>query len=184
MFCKKCGIDLPNNAVFCPNCGINLQEKNSEQITNNIDEKQNSIVDFDEQFIKAYIGNKADKMYSSVKNGGFNIWGFLFGIGYFAYRKMYLISILIIIISDIVACIIPNVGNYVGTLIGLAFCPLYKWDITRKLRKIKQENPNANEEQLLYLAKNKGGTSIFGAIVFFAVYFLILVFIYSIGGEY
>ena len=45
------------------------------------------------------------------------------------------------------------------------FCPLYKWDITRKLRKIKEDNPNANEEQLLDIAKNKGGTDNITAIL-------------------
>lgn len=184
MFCKKCGTKLVDDAEFCTNCGVNIQERNSENLTNNIEDEQSQKVNFDEELIKAYIGNKADKMYNSVKNGGFNIWGFLFGIGYFAYRKMYLVSIAIIIISDIIAYIIPSVGNYVGAIIGLMFCPLYKWDITRKLRKIKQENPNASEEQLLNLAKNKGGTSIIGAVAFFVVYFLVLLLIYSIGGEY
>lgn len=39
-------------------------------------------------------------------------------------------------------------------IIGLMFCPLYKWDITRKLRKVKNENPTANETQLLEIIRN------------------------------
>lgn len=27
MYCKKCGAELPQNAVFCPKCGMNLAEK-------------------------------------------------------------------------------------------------------------------------------------------------------------
>lgn len=184
MFCKKCGTKLSDDAKFCANCGVKIQEENSEQMTNNVEGEQGQKENFDEKLIKAYIGNKADKMYNSVKNGGFNIWGFLFGIIYFVYRKMYLVSILTIIISYIIGYIIPSIGNYVGVIIGLMFCPLYKWDITRKLRKIKQENPNTSEEQLLNLAKNKGGTSIIGAVVFFVVYFFGLIFSYCIGGKY
>jgi len=92
------------------------------------------------------------------------------------------------IICDLIALLIPKIGNYVGMIIGIMFYPLYKWDITRKLRKIKKDNPNANEGQLLYVAKNKGGTSAIGAITFYVVYILIIVFInlfiYMIGGEY
>lgn len=182
MYCKKCGVKLSTDSEFCINCNASVQETNQEQMTNNTENEQCQEEKFDEEFIKSYIGKKADKMYNSIKNGGFNIWGFLFGIGYFAYRKMYLVSIIILIISTMIASIIPGLGNYVGIIFGLMFCPLYKWDITRKLKKIKTKNSNADKEQLLNLAKNKGGTSIVGAIIFLLFYFLILAFVYLIGG--
>jgi len=191
MFCKKCGTKLSDDAKFCVKCGVGIERNNTENMkesVSNFEQEKIQKTDFDERFVKAYIGNKADKMYDSVKNGGFNIWGFLFGVGYFAYRKMYLISVAFIIICDLIALLIPKIGNYVGMIIGIMFYPLYKWDITRKLRKIKKDNPNANEGQLLYVAKNKGGTSAIGAITFYVVYILIIVFInlfiYMIGGEY
>jgi len=132
---------------------------------------------FDKRYIKAYIGDKADVMYDSIKNGGVNIWALLFGIFYFAYRKMYLISIIIIILSGITSILAPSIDSYIGTIIGLMFCPLYKWDITRKLRKIKKNNLNVTEEELISLAKNKGGTSIASAIIFLISFILIVVFI-------
>ena len=177
VYCKNCGSMLNENDKYCNVCGSQVE------ITNNI---QNDCVenpninnnnDFDERFIKSYIGNKADKMYDSIKKGGINIWAILFGIGYFAYRKMYLISVVIVILGDIVGYLLPSISGYIGTFIGLMFCPIYKWDITRKLRKIKKDNPNADETQLLSMAQNKGGTSIIGAIAFFVIYFLIILFI-------
>ena len=182
MHCKNCGVSLNDKDKFCNNCGMpitseNVQvNKNTNKVTEYFkDNNQHIQSSFDEQFIKTYIGAKADKMYESVKNGGINIWSILFGIVYFAYRKMYLVSILTVIIANIINYLIPYIGNYIGMFVGLMFCPLYKWDITRKLRQIKKENPTATETQLLELAKNKGGTSIVGAIMFFAIYFIMII---------
>ena len=60
MYCKNCGSMLNENDKYCNVCGSQVE------ITNNI---QNDCVenpninnnnDFDERFIKSYIGNKAD----------------------------------------------------------------------------------------------------------------------------
>ena len=42
----------------------------------------------------------------------------------------------------------------------------------KKLREIKKDNPTANEDQLLLIAHNKGGTSIISAILFLIIYFI------------
>lgn len=177
VYCKKCGSILNENDKYCNACGSQLETTNNIQNDYVENSNINNNNDFDERFIKSYIGNKADKMYDSIKKGGINIWAMLFGIGYFAYRKMYLISVIIVILGAIVAYLMPSISEYIGTFIGLIFCPIYKWDITRKLRKIKNDNPNADETQLLSIAQNKGGTSIIGAILFFVIYFLIILFI-------
>ena len=90
---------------------------------------------------------------------------------------MYLVSSIIVVLASIVSYLVPSIASYIGTFIGLMFCPIYKWDITRKLRKIKKDNPAADENQLLEIAKNKGGTSIVGAVLFLAVYVLVILFI-------
>ena len=153
--------------MYCNNCDSELNEN----------DKYCNVVDFNEKFIKSYIGDKADEMYNSVKNGGINIWAILFGIGYFAYRKMYLISIIIVVLGNIVGYLIPSFSSYIWIIVGLMFCPIYKWDITRKLRKIKVHNSDVDESQLLSIAQNKGGTSIIGSILFFGLYILIIIFI-------
>ena len=155
MVCQRCGTNLENNDCFCSNCGNSM-----------IDNLKMNDISFDEMFIKSYMGSKADRIYYSVKNGGVNIWALLFGVGYYIYRKMYFVSIIIIIIIGLIAKFIPNNGFPIWILIGGLFCPLYKWDITRKLRKIKRSNPNATESELIGIAKKLGGTSFVGVLFF------------------
>ena len=113
-------------------------------------------------------------MYYNVRDSGINMWAIVLGIGYYGYRKMYLISIFLIILSCILISLMPSFWCEICITIGALFCPIYKWDITRKLRKIKKDNPNTDENKLLSIAKNKGGTSLLGGIVFTVIYFFII----------
>ena len=160
MICKKCNCSFEENVKFCPNCGVLMEFENN--------------INFDEKFIKAYIGKKADNMYDSVKNGGISMWALLFGLLYYSYRKMYLVLFISILISILIAIFVPSIGWFFGNFIGLMFCPLYKWDITRKLRKIKNENPGISEDKLIEIAKSKGGTSLVSALLFGIIYVILL----------
>ena len=71
-----------------------------------------------------------------------------------------------------------HVSLFFGFIFGLAFYPLYKWDITRKLRKIKDENVNASNEELISIVSKKGGISSKGLIIFLIVY---IIFIYLLN---
>ncbi len=138
---------------------------------------------FDEKFIYAYMGNGADKIYLNVKNGGFNIWAILFGICYYVYRKMYLVTVIMIAIQIGISLVFSELNSIVGICVGFMFCPLYKWDITRKLRKIKQENLGKSEEELLLLAKKKGGTSIASVFILVGGYLILLLgLVFILGG--
>jgi hypothetical protein len=132
----------------------------------------NTQISFDERFVKAYIGKKADKMYSSVKNHGINLLALLFGVFYYTYRKMYLVSFAVFL-GVLVLGLIPGINSIsvvFGWLVGLRFCPLYKWDITRKLRKVKKENNNLSEGELIALASKMGGTSLLGLVAAIATF--------------
>ena len=39
MFCRKCGEENPDNAVFCRNCGEKLKEETSEEEANALAER-------------------------------------------------------------------------------------------------------------------------------------------------
>lgn len=76
--------------------------------------------------------------------------------------------------------------DYIGIILiillfGFLFNPIYKWDINRKIKKIKRKNPNANKEQLNLIITKKGGTSklalILSIIVTIIIILLFIVFI-------
>lgn len=179
MHCQNCGQKVEANSKFCSNCGCQIKNNvNNNKVTKehfNIEKAQTNTDNFDERFIKSYMGKNADQIYEKIMNGGINIWAILFGISYFVYRKMYFVSGILLLIVSIVIFGIPYTLSYVLLLIGLMFYSLYKWDITRKLRKIKKENKDKNEQQLIEIAKSKGGTSILGVIVFLIIYIIIFV---------
>ena len=58
--------------------------------------------------------------------------------------------------------------------------PLYLWSVKRKIKKILINNPSATKEELLKLAKQKGGTNS-AALITYIVLFFILAYILIIG---
>lgn len=166
MYCKRCGTELSSEDKFCKKCGLevesnNIEDNNNYKQENDVDIKE----DFDIRLMKAYIGKNADKIYNSIRTGlGINGWAFLFGTIYYCYRKMYLVTIIAYISVVTISFIVPSITKYIWLFLDISFCSLYKWDITRKIKKIKQNNPNASEDELLDIARRKGGTSIIGAL--------------------
>ena len=124
--------------------------------------------DNDEDFKKIWM----DKLYEKANTKKFSIPAFFFGSLYYLYRKLYLPGFVFLLIS----CLIPIIGlsliptlpvaPLIATLIalimqiiyGFAFYPLYKSHINGKLAKSKNEVQSPN--QLLDIAKNKGGKSV------------------------
>lgn len=190
MFCKMCGKEVADSVKFCTNCGATIDESevvNAEIITNDLNQvptenfENQSNTDLDERLMQAFIGKEADKMYDKVKNGGLSIWGILFGIEYFVYRKMYLVTLLIVLVNTLLNYISPSVSNLVTYFSGWLFYPIYKWDIMRKIKSIKSNNPNASEEELINIAKSKGGTSLFGVFIISVIpLFMLGEFVYAI----
>lgn len=183
MFCKVCGKEVADGSKFCVNCGASINESasvNTTVVNNNFNQvpTENFVNqgsnDLDERLMKAFIGKKADKMYNKVKNGGLSLWGILFGGLYFIYRKMYLVYLLIILVNIVFNFIAPGVSTLVSYFIGWFFYPIYKWDIKRKIKGIKSDNPNASEEELINIATQKGGTSLGWFAVVFIISFIIV----------
>ena len=126
MFCKNCGYENKDATKFCASCGTSLERREVDSNYNSNVVWQNEadrIIDYDEEIINAYIGN--EKLNSSK----FNIWAILFGVAYYAYRKMYLESFIIILTQILLGIFIPSIGEYIGPFLGLCLLSIipYEW---------------------------------------------------------
>lgn len=148
---------------------------------NNYIEDHNSVnsSNIDDEMLKAFLGPDYDNMIDNLRNGGINIYAIFFGLQYFAYRKMYLVCFLILIISVISNFFIRGFASFIGNFIGFAFYPIYKMDIERKLEQIKSNNPNASSKELISLAAQEGGTSYSFLLFIFLIYLLLFFFFYN-----
>lgn len=183
MYCNKCGSKVRDEAKFCTECGspiINNQDKYNYNYntTNNVS---------DEDLIKEYIGNN----YDDFINTKFSIPTFFLGIYYFLYRKMWLYTILTILIA-IASFILTFVFElwyllFIPTIymifMSIKFNELYLNIAKKKVEKIKSNNPDKTNQELVNICKKKGGVSILAVIlpmvlifpiVFFVVFFAIM----------
>lgn len=112
----------------------------------------------DEKLMRAYIGKKAEVMYPKVMaTNGFklNIWALLFGPFYLLYRKIYwsiLLWAALVVLSTAI-----NLPSMALNAVWVIFYPLYRWDIERKLEKLKMKLPRASEKELVAAVAKKGG---------------------------
>ena len=164
MYCPKCGSKLDESAKFCKNCGENLDDKHKEQFE--YDYSHTNITDDDLK--KAYIGNN----YEKLEKGRFSLPTLFLGIYYLLYRKMWLYSLLWLIIT-----VLSTIGIYVYKisylfllpmiyiiLLSALFTNLYSKKVDKEIMKIKKNNSDKSNEELLVICKKKGGVSV-GAVV-------------------
>lgn len=149
MYCSNCGEKTNPTDIFCTQCGT--------KISNNIF-KQPTITD--DNYLKAYIGNKYDQMI----NGGISGWTFLFGIFYTLYRKMWLITANLALLNLLTIIYLPTeLSNIINLIINIIVaCYFKKWYTKickERIDKIKQDNPEKNPEEILKICEQKGGTS-------------------------
>lgn len=174
-----------NNEVYQENTISNNPDINSNNIINN-DINNNNMNNFNnnnfndnnnnnyygndnnEEFKKAYMGNLYEKV---TQNKKFSIPAFFFGGIYFFYRKLYLFGFIFTLLS----CL-PIINNIIC---GFVFYPLYKSSVNKKLNKYKNVTQNPN--QLIDLAKNKGGTSILAALLSIVILTAIIIVILIIS---
>ena len=119
----------------------------------------------DDEMLDAFIGPNAYQL----KNGGFSINTFLFGSLYTLYRKMWLLSLIWIVGSIILANFLPDLAgilNLAATIyMSIEFKKLYVKNAREEIAKIKFLNPNLSKEQLMLVLRQKGGTSIWPVVV-------------------
>lgn len=143
-------------------------ESNTETPIMSSDEKNKSEektkYPIEETLLNAYIGVNVEK----IKDGSFSWSAFLFGIEYTLYRKMWLLSIIWFVGLIIIAMFLPSFSNIISFIINFVIALQFKdWYINHaveKIKKIKLDNPNASEEELIKICRKKGGTSIIAAL--------------------
>ena len=123
--------------------------------------------------------NWMGKLYDKSQTKKFSFPAFFFGGLYYLYRKLYLFGFIFLIISCIIPLaimyvmepsitslsklLLPSIISIVIPLLlnigyAIAFYPLYNKYIDKQLEKIKNEVKSP--EQLINIAKQKGGTSV------------------------
>lgn len=139
---------------------------------------------FEDRLVTEYIGKNADKIENEKVNWVAALLGQEIGPIWFFYRKSWLLGIGFIIVSLIVSKITSALGiskaYYVMFFIYLFSADkLYLWDVRRKVRKIMQDNSNLDEQQLLELVKEKGGTSTVAAVIYSVVFIAFIAILYA-----
>lgn len=165
-YCLKCGSSVKVNENFCGKCGTALYNNQTIQ-NNNIN---------DDELIDAYIGPNATKL----KNGTFSANTFFFGIFYILYRKMWIMGILLFVVNQIVEFCLPSfsfvISLTLNIIISIEFKKIYLKHVIDEVNKIKQENPNISQEQLLQICKKKGGISILSILILGLLYVILVIF--------
>lgn len=146
---------------------------------NSVDELFNEKLDKDYRLIEAYVGKNAGKLL----DGSFSWWTFLWGVIYVLYRKMWLLGLkwigLLLIVEILfgemmlIKIIIKGVIKFILSIIfATKFKGRYLECVINNVDKIKENNNNKLEEELLKICHKKGGVSYF--VVVCAILFWIL----------
>ena len=229
--CPRCQAANPKDAVFCENCGIALapaaKPNNESRVAPTLEDFKNNRQNFippvtpkvlegeiDGVSIKdmaVYIGQGAPYYISRFKALSANIkhfrpfcWpAFFFDGFYYLYRKMWLESFIILIISGICSApsllvmltdsgaisssILAQVGNIdtlvmVGSVLTIAYkiflgywaIPRYQKKVCRDLKRIKAQSANTNEYYQKVIKKSGPSKAmLFVAVAMSILYFFI-----------
>lgn len=127
----------------------------------------------DEKLLMAYIGNN----YSKIIQKKFSLPALFLSWIYILYRKIYIptiIGMVVIIILGFLPSIIYSIIVFTFViLLGANFNNWYIIYAQKQIQKIKTNNPNVNENQLIDICKQKGGTNIWLAIVIYIIFAIV-----------
>ena len=190
-FCTECG--NKNNKInsFCLNCGSELPQEKLEYINTNVSKSSNikststvnikrNILDTSSNYINTdemnmfilknteYYNQKFDQI---IKTGNKRTWNwaaFLLNASWLLYRKMYIQSAILILVSLVLgamASTIPLLGTIIswGINIGIGMYAnsIYLDHINKNLNEINYTTDEVKENLIL----KKGGTNLTLAIV-------------------
>ena len=136
----------------------------------------------DEELLKAFIGEK----YQKITTSSFNIPAFFFTFLYMLYRKMFLYSMGMFIINLIVLNVVNvfAVNLVFNILMGIFMNKIYLFYANNKIKKIKEQNQDKNPAELMAICARKGGTSVglvcIGFIIDIVIAFLIMIVVVTL----
>lgn len=195
MMCLNCGNEIKDNEQICNKCGYNknnsVMKDNAYATINrgiydpnfaNNDEAAKRLEDqkqFDEM-LQAYIGNK----YLNFRKGKFSWCAFFLSSVYFLYRKMYAIGCIIAILNLLICWVFRNnvillcITSLIFCLFqGLTFKKLYFNESVERIAKIRHDNKNKGINELVAIARAKGGVNTTIIIPFIVLLLLEVIFI-------
>ena len=148
---------INNNNQYINNNGINNYASQYGGANKNY-----QIID-DKDLLETFIGNNSYKLLRK----SFNFSAFFFTTLYFFYRKMFLAGIVVFFISNVLFNVFKNgiVMLLFSLVIGFIFNKLYAYHAIRKTAKIKNRTKDVALEDLYFLCRQKGGTSILDVIL-------------------
>ena len=192
MKCKNCGKRIKKQELFCHSCGyyngdstnvswdneadLFAEDKKEEQEPTEKNEESEEFAYENEDLLEAFIGDD----YKAIKNSKFNIWAFLLSWVYFIYRKLLIIGSVGLLIAGLIIVFIRSllIVYLIISMIacGFAFNPIYINIAKKKIEKMINDNPDEDRYTLSNLAMEKGGESIIYALVFYAIFLIIIFF--------
>ncbi len=149
-----------DNGFNDPN--MNYQDNNTNQ-------------DYNTAFVQAWMGN----LFNQAHSKKFNWSAAIFGEIYLLYRKMYLTGFLFLILRYLLIFLSLFLLTKIGVasfailgvvelaflfIFGFGFYPLYRNFVKNKLNKCKQTT--TDNQQLINLASQKGGTSVLAVVLY------------------
>lgn len=177
MNCPYCGTALDNNQVFCPKCGNRVVD---HVITNTYEISST-------KELETFIGPNC----SRILRRGISIPSFFLGVYYFLYRKMYLLSIIFIILQLGICYgfyyfdlydISKLTNNYIyvifimllfimiNFIVAIKFNSMYIDFANKKINKIKNKNTTLTKYEIENKIKDRGGVNLLLPVLFILLF--------------
>lgn len=147
-------------------------------------------MDQNEELFRAWIGEKKqDEYYHRMKNGGFNWVAFFLSDLLMLSRKMFLESIILIVLLFLintvygilgVPTVVYNITRFaIALIIGYTYYYMYRWSISRKIRKYQKQG--LSYEKQMEIAKKRAGDKFTVSVIVMFCIEVILTIILGIG---
>lgn len=142
----------------------------------------NSDASLDDRLLMAYVGDN----YLKIKNKKFSVPSFFLSYLYTSYRKYYLLTFIIFLITTI-SVAFNEVLFYIiyiimDVVVALNFNKWYLKNAEKSIKKIKDDNPSLNEDDLVMLCSKKGKPSVGTSIICLLIYSFVTSIIRTIIG--